>query len=383
MPLDYNSLLMAIGFAGACLSVTMFGTWLSARAETFLLTWAIGVALIVGNVVAYSFYVQNPVPVAAIAAFSQLMLGFAVILGAAYQFRVGETPWRLVAGTAALAVLAVAGPLASGYDGLGFIHCNVAATLLLFATARQYWLGRAEAPVPIIALAVLYACTGVSFSLCAFVLIADGKLVLGKAPDNWAEQLNLAVSIACLAGIGALSLALNQSRLARSHRREAMTDPLTGLLNRRAIFDQFGSDMIGRFTGVLVFDLDQFKRVNDRYGHTVGDEVLRRFASIVTDCLRDTDTAARLGGEEFVAVLPRSTPERARSVGERIRESFAELVVETDRGNLSCTVSVGIAFPPAEGATFETVLGQADKALYSAKDSGRNRVVAQGARLAG
>ena len=70
-------------------------------------------------------------------------------------------------------------------------------------------------------------------------------------------------------------------------------------------------------------------------------------------------------------------------LGERIRESFAELVVETDRGNLSCTVSVGIAFPPAEGATFETVLGQADKALYIAKDSGRNRVVAPGARLAG
>ena len=140
---------------------------------------------------------------------------------------------------------------------------------------------------------------------------------------------------------------------------------------------------LDRFTGVLLFDLDHFKVVNDRYGHATGDEVLRRFALVMRQCLRTTDIAARLGGEEFAAVLPRSTAERAHQVAERIRKSLADLVVETDLGDMQCTVSVGIAFPTGEGRMFEQVLGDADKALYRAKNSGRNRVASASLRLAG
>ncbi|TGP39692.1 GGDEF domain-containing protein, partial [bacterium M00.F.Ca.ET.229.01.1.1] len=93
-----------------------------------------------------------------------------------------------------------------------------------------------------------------------------GRLVLGHAPSNWAEDLSLIIVIASMTGIGGLSLALNQGRLAQHHRRNALTDPLTGLLNRRALFDLHGEAPVGAFMAVVVFDLDGFKAINDEFG---------------------------------------------------------------------------------------------------------------------
>jgi diguanylate cyclase (GGDEF)-like protein len=383
MPLDYNSLLLAIGFAGVGLAITMFGTWLSARTDGFLLTWAIGVALVVVHVFTYSLYVRMPQPVLQVVAFALLMAGFSFLFGAARQFRAGKPQWRIVAMLSAGSMLALVPAAIAGFDGLVIMTANFAACCLMLATAHQHWVGRAEAPAPSMAIAVLYFLTGISFGLCALVLAMHGQMVLGKAPDSWAEDLNLIVSIAGITGIGALCLALNQSRLARSHRQDALTDPLTGLMNRRALFKQVGDAPVDRFTGVLIFDLDRFKGVNDQFGHSIGDEVLRRFAEVMAECLRGNDICARLGGEEFAAVLLRTTTDRAHQVAERIRKGFAELVIETDKGSLQCTVSVGIAFPTTDLPSFEQVLGDADRALYRAKNSGRNRVATASLRLAG
>lgn len=383
MLLDYHSMLIAIGFAGAGLAVTLFGSWWSARADRFLLTWAIGVGLIVMHVFAYSRYIEAPAPLLQVGAFALLLSGFAVLLRAAHEFRSRRTSLAvtgLIAGAPTAAALVAA---AFRLDGVVSMTANLAAMAILLATARQYWLARAEAPIPITVIAILYAVMALSFGLCASVILFNGQFVIGSAPDNWAEDLNVIVAIAGVTGIGALSLALNQSRLARSHRQDALTDPLTGLMNRRALFTNVGAVPLDRFTGVLLFDLDHFKVVNDRYGHATGDEVLRRFALVMRQCLRTTDIAARLGGEEFAAVLPRSTAERAHQVAERIRKSLADLVVETDLGDMQCTVSVGIAFPTGVGRMFEQVLGDADKALYRAKNSGRNRVASASLRLAG
>lgn len=383
MPLDYNSLLFAIGFASAGLAATMFGSWLSARTDGFLLTWSAGVMLIVAHVFTYSFYVDSPHPLIQLVAFALLLSGLSMLVGAARQFRGSKMPWRLVAGLAAGSTLAFAPATLLGFDGLAVIVTNLVAAGLTLAIAYQYWLGRAEAPAPISALAVIYALTGLSFIPCSLVLIAGGHLVIGRAPDNWAEDVNLIASIAGITGIGALSLALNQWRAAGRHRRESHTDQLTGLLNRRALFDQIGAGPLDQFTGVMIFDLDHFKKINDEFGHAVGDEALRRFALVVTENLRGSDVAARLGGEEFVAVLPRTTTDRAHQIAERIRNAFAELVIETEKGNLQATVSVGIAFPTVDVRSLEQVLGDADRALYRAKSSGRNRVASAKLRLAG
>lgn len=382
MTLDYNSLLLAIGFAGACLAVTLFITWLSARKEGFMLSWAVGALLIVVSVFAYSYFVQTHEPLTVTAAFALLLGGLTVVFGAAIQFRSGRYPRRVAAVAGAVALVVSLPPFVIGYDGLGFILTNLAAAVLLVATAHEYWIGRAEAPVPIVSLTILYLIAGASFFLCAAVLIGEGRLVIGEAPSNWAEKLNLAVSIGCITGIGAMSLALNQWRLARSHRRDALTDAHTGLLNRRALFDAYGNGPLAEQTAVIVFDLDDFKGINDRYGHAEGDKALARFAEALRAAIRDGDVAARLGGEEFAVVLERVTPGLALLVAERVRTAFEIDAMETDRGPLRCTVSAGIAFASDGQQSFDRVLSQADSALYIAKRNGRNRVVSHGLRLA-
>jgi diguanylate cyclase (GGDEF)-like protein len=244
-------------------------------------------------------------------------------------------------------------------------------------------MARAEAPGATLGLSALYALVAISFLLCAVVLVADGVLVLGQAPNNWAEELNLVVSIAALAGVGALSLALNQARLARSHRREARTDVLTGLLNRRALFDTFSERDLPPFTSLVVFDLDDFKAINDSHGHAVGDEVIRRFAATLRSEVRAIDTVARLGGEEFAIVLPRSRSESAIQVAERVRRTFGDVEVASEGGPIRCTVSAGVASAVTGGEPFSEVLRRADAALYVAKRNGRNRVVAEPLRLVG
>lgn len=383
MPLDYNSLLMALGFAGAGLAVTMFGSWLSSRADGFLLTWAMGVALLVAHVFTYSDYVGSPGLLLQLLAFIPLLCGLSLLFGAARQFLYGKVPWRVVGVLGAVPVALMIPSTLLGLAGVTYAVANLAAAVLFAVTAHQYWKGRSEAPGPLVAIAALYLLTGISYAICAIVLAGSGDWMITHAPDNWSESLNAIVSIAAITGIGALSLALNQSRLAQSHRQDAMTDPLTGLLNRRALFKQVADRPVDPFTAVLIFDLDRFKNVNDAFGHSVGDDVLRRFGEVLGDNLRGNDICARLGGEEFAAVLPRTTTDRAYQVAERVRRSFADLVIETPGGELQCTVSVGIAFPTRELTSFEQVLSDADRALYRAKNGGRNRVAAASLRLAG
>ncbi|UCI05526.1 GGDEF domain-containing protein [Mesorhizobium sp. B1-1-8] len=375
MLLDYNSLLLAVGFSAACLSLTLFGTWLTARSDKFLLTWAISVLVVVAEVFTYNAYIKTPGPALGVLTLALLLLGFSVMLGAAYQFRTGRSPLpRTVLGVG-ISFAVTLPPMALGSDGLGFMLENFLAALLLFATAYEYWKGRAEAPAPLIGVTLLYSLTAASFVLCSAVLVQDGKLVLGHAPSNWAEDLSLVIVIAALTGIGGLSLALNQMRLARHHQRDAQTDALTGLLNRRALFDLHGKTAVGAFTAVVVFDLDGFKAINDEFGHAAGDEVLKVFAGELSGNLRPNDIAARMGGEEFALVLKRTMPEMVEGTAERIRMAFAARTIETEAGPLGCTVSAGFAFGSNEGTSFDKVLSAADRALYAAKRSGRNRVL--------
>ncbi|UWM81812.1 GGDEF domain-containing protein [Rhizobium sp. SRDI969] len=374
MMLDYNSLLLALGVSAACLAVTLMGSWLVRRAETVLLTATVGLVLVVSGIFVYSGYVNTPKTWLGVANFVLFHAGFATIWGAGKQFLTGRMSLLAIAIRALAAMVFSVVPMLSGYDGLAFIADNLAIALLLFATARQYWLARAEAPAPLLGITTLYTLTAISFVLCAAVLISDGKLVLGKAPSNWAEDLSLAVCIAGMTGIGALSLALHQWRLAARHRLDAITDPLTGLLNRRALFDQYGTRPMGTTTAVIVFDIDHFKSVNDRFGHAAGDRVLNVFAGELSAHCRTGDTAARLGGEEFVLVLKEIMPGRAELTAERIRRAFEAREIHIDDEVLTFTVSVGVAPGRSKSLDFDAMLSAADKALYVAKRAGRNRV---------
>jgi diguanylate cyclase (GGDEF)-like protein len=374
MMLDYQSLLLALGLSAACLMVTLFGTWVSRRTDSFLLTLVSALGLTISGILTYNFYSSSMGPVLGAVAYALLMGGFSVIFAASIQFRTGVSPWRLAALLSLASIAAGAPCMLVGLNGLGLIIMNVITAMLLAGTAHQYWCARAEAPVPLTGMSILYLMSGATFSLCAAVLIHNGEWTLNHVPDNWAENLNIGVCIAGMTGIGSLSLALHQWRLAAHHRRESLTDPLTGLLNRRALFEQHGNRLLGVSSAIIVFDIDRFKSINDQHGHACGDLVLKAFAEDVQQVLGRNSTATRLGGEEFAALLDDVMPGRAELIATEVLERFASRRIVFERGVVQPTVSAGVATGSQTGSPFETVLGQADAALYEAKRAGRNRV---------
>ncbi|MCW1410306.1 PleD family two-component system response regulator [Rhizobium sp. 1AS11] len=166
----------------------------------------------------------------------------------------------------------------------------------------------------------------------------------------------------------------------------AVTDPLTGLYNRRYLDNHlnvlFNRSMArGRPLSVLITDIDRFKQVNDTYGHDGGDEVLREFSNRVRSTIRGADLACRYGGEEFVVVMPDTSPEIAAAVAERLRAAIenAPFMLKHSGEALNVTASFGIASRIASVLTPDQLMKQADLALYEAKNTGRNRVVAAAA----
>lgn len=160
----------------------------------------------------------------------------------------------------------------------------------------------------------------------------------------------------------------------------AIKDHLTQLYNRFYFEEETTKELqrakrYGYPISLIMFDLDDFKRVNDRFGHKRGDEVLIRFARILKRNIRNSDIAVRFGGEEFVVLLPHTYPEEALLVAERVRESFSKLVFRFDSEVIRMTVSAGVAFCHPEECDLNVLLDMADKALYKAKEEGKNRTV--------
>lgn len=153
----------------------------------------------------------------------------------------------------------------------------------------------------------------------------------------------------------------------------AETDPLTGLLNRRRIMAEAEALIASAPAGSLVlFDVDHFKKINDTQGHVIGDQVLRAIAREAQALMRPGDYLARIGGEEFMILLPVADALDAFSVAERLREAMAELQVDIGSAAVRFTISLGVARASA-GETVQTLYNRADEALYEAKRSGRNR----------
>lgn len=173
-------------------------------------------------------------------------------------------------------------------------------------------------------------------------------------------------------------------------RAEAARDPLTGLANRKT-FNEALTNALNenreqdRYVCLLMVDIDRFKSVNDRFGHLVGDRVLRFIASTLTDSVKGRDTVARFGGEEFSIILPNTKPEGAQAVAENIRKTVEEARLRRSKdGELlgKITISLGISWA-RPGQSIDDLIDLADQALYQAKRSGRNRVAIGGECVGG
>lgn len=180
--------------------------------------------------------------------------------------------------------------------------------------------------------------------------------------DPLAERMSLATE-------QAVELAREHFRRSQAYRELAYRDPLTGMANRRAFEDELGSvaQNCGADAAVMMIDVDKFKTVNDTRGHDAGDELLRAIAEAISDSVRPSDVAARVGGDEFAILLPATTIELACEIGERVRAAVA------DSALLPVSLSIGIA-PLAKDS--RVALLAADTALYKAKAAGRNCVMA-------
>jgi diguanylate cyclase (GGDEF)-like protein len=154
-------------------------------------------------------------------------------------------------------------------------------------------------------------------------------------------------------------------------------DPLTGLENRRSLVE-FGEVQLrlaqryNSFFSIMLLDLDYFKKVNDTYGHLLGDEILKNIAKILKDSLRNVDHLGRFGGEEFVIILPNTNLENAVIVAERIRAEIANFKHNIEEQIIQITVSIGIASYGRQDNDVNQIIERADQALYKAKSSGRN-----------
>ncbi len=171
-----------------------------------------------------------------------------------------------------------------------------------------------------------------------------------------------------------------QKTLQQTLEEQAQTDPLTGLFNRR-YFDQVAARELAHVRrtqaalSLLVLDLDHFKQVNDQHGHALGDRVLLALRDIIRDVIRENDIACRIGGEEFVIMMPDTDAEQAAQAAERLRVRVMESEIELEDGPpLHWTTSVGVACLSPDDTSITELLERADAALYRAKSEGRNCV---------
>ncbi|HVL95092.1 MAG TPA: diguanylate cyclase [Solirubrobacteraceae bacterium] len=231
--------------------------------------------------------------------------------------------------------------------------------------------------IPVVTLSARFDVRGVVAGVLFTALLMIGAIVavdpaiMAEAPHRVIAPITLLVAVACL------STALMRSDIA--HREESVIDGLTGMLNRRALTTRVAelaaqAQVTGEPIGVVIGDLDRFKSINDEHGHAAGDAVLVDVAYNLRKELRAFDLAYRLGGEEFLILLPGATLAEAAGVAERLREAIGS----RPSGGLPITMSFGVASSGGGGFDYDAVLAAADAALYEAKAAGRNRVSVAG-----
>ncbi|MBX6386901.1 MAG: diguanylate cyclase [Microbispora sp.] len=345
--------------------------WRQVRSTPCLLTW--GGGHLIGAIGLLIVLLRGPVPVGISIQLGNalLLLYHAALWSAARQFEGRRLlPLGMAAGPA-LWLLACQLPAFYASLGARVVLVSTIASAYSLAAAVELWHGRPER------LPSRWFLIGLFLVLALYYA---GQLLFGRAlsiPDvtGLPPMLTVASSF--------LLLNLVKERSARQHQEEARLDPLTGVFNRRGFLEAAARCLTPRrwrdraptAAALLLMDLDHFKQINDRFGHAVGDRVLRLFAAVARAELAPGDVLGRLGGEEFAALLPgRGVPE-AMAVADRIRRAFAQAGMTVEGCRVEARVSIGVAARRHDaGDGLQDLLREADAALYRAKANGRDRV---------
>lgn len=311
------------------------------------------------------------------------LVGVALIGWGMRQLNGRRTPPTVAVSTIALAGLVVA--LSAFADARTYLLVSSSAFFLLALaiTVDQGWLVLASPRVSRSEVALLVVAVLFAFNwLVTLIYAADYQQAMVPnvmvAPPWLMPWAGVSYALLPLA-LAALVLSTINERLVQQLRTRALTDDLTGALSRRGL-REMGERMLTfkasrpKLLAVLMIDVDFFKRVNDSFGHQCGDDVLRHITAVARERLRTDALLARYGGEEFTVLLPVGEMHEAHVVAERLRVALESTPCMSKHGPIKITVSIGLAFH-RETANLEEALGRADRCLYAAKESGRNRVV--------
>jgi len=363
----------------AILGVVLLLTWVRERSSIFIGWWGLAqLVQAVGILIAAIASAANASDLVSLGP-ATMLIAESLKWKAAREFENRRFPWPLL----------FAGPLAF----LGIVHSGVIqsfdARLFLMSTiiglynlaiACELERGRDErltSRKPAIALLVFTAIGQLSWLP---LLLSKPIGEVGQVYTSDWFPFVLIVTLSLRVALAFLVLAMSKERQESKQRAGALTDPLTGLPNRRALFevaDALAQRSLTRENipvSVLLFDLDRFKETNDGFGHLVGDRVLGIFASTLKGHFGHDATIARLGGEEFAAILQGADAKAAVEAGEAVRSSFASSAALVDGMAVGGTVSVGVASNLGCDCDLGSLFRQADIALYAAKRAGRNRV---------
>lgn len=379
MSFEVNTLFLLTIDVEAILGLLLLLVWVQNSRVIAVVWWASAHLMRALSVMFYGLYGSVPDLVSIDLANVLLFTSFGVTWNGARVFNGHEAlPGSLIAG-AALWLLAAHWPgFEMGPEMRGQLSAMIIATYAWLA-AYEFWRGRKEPLVSRWPAITLFFTHGAMFLLrTPLTALVKGKEADSVLSSAWPSVLSLEAFLMTISTAFIL-LAMSKERTELRHKTAAMIDPLTGLLNRRA-FIQDAETLLqqqiarDRPIGVLVVDLDNFKSINDRFGHPVGDKVLQVFAKTARGGLRATDLVGRLGGEEFIVLLADAGHDNAFLVADRLRNAFAANAAVVDSHALYATMSIGVSVIVDPRQTLGELMTLADQALYLAKARGRNRV---------
>lgn len=381
MELDERTLFFVMGLLTAMLALVAWGVRVGfGERARGLGSWALG--LLANAVPSLSQVVMDSPPVPVV---QNLFWVSSIVLssyGISAFFRRAGPGWRWVAAGVGVYAIAALLSVRSDLAGVRIVVLSAAHVACSVIALRALWLGtspRASLGAGLMAtgLAVLMASSMYRGTVAAL----DGGIAVAFNVGAIAVPFFQSMLIPSLVAVTVGLVLLAADRLRRSVEQMATHDLLTGLLNRRGFADRSGVLLAGAKrrnepVALALFDLDDFKQVNDRHGHEAGDRLLADVGDVLRAHAREQDVVARLGGEEFAVLMPDTTLESALRVAERLRASIAERP-EVDGGSHRVTASVGLAVRVAPDQ-MQALYRAADGSLYAAKSAGKNRVAASG-----
>ncbi len=376
--LDVNTLFIVTMHVEIMLGLLLFFAWAQNFGKTALAWWGSAHMLRAVSIMMLGMHGSVPTWVSIDAANAVLFASFALTWSGARVFdrRSAEPVWCMVG--VIIWMLACRLPQFAASLELRALIGSMIVTTYTWLAAYEFWRGRDEALV--------------SRWPAIFMLFAHGALFLLRTPlgamlhlspanvfsqSAWLEFLSLEALLFTIS-IAFILLAMAKERTEYRHREAALTDVLTGILNRRGFLEQSASSnrwaMDRKPTAVMLIDLDNFKSINDRFGHAVGDQVLRIFAQSAAKNLPSAGLIGRWGGDEFAAVLYDIGRDDAKAAAQRLQLGFQNTAADINGHSVKATLSIGIVFSAEGPLDLPSLLVQADQALYLAKELGRNRI---------